>query len=56
MNVVVTIFYALCLAWLVALGVFAIVKRVKQKKAEKQVKKDIADDKAREESTKKVEK
>lgn len=55
MNVVVTVFYALCGAWIIALTVFAIIKKVKFNKAKKKLKKEVENDEAREKAVSKVE-
>lgn len=41
MNVVMIIFYVICLAWLLALGVFALIKYIKAKKQVKDEAKNI---------------
>lgn len=41
MNIAVTIFYSLAGAWIVILTTFAIIKRIKLKKQQKQLEKEL---------------
>lgn len=50
MNVVVTIFYSICGAWLLVLATITIVKKVQANKKAKSLKKELENDETREET------